>query len=57
MTGRHFRAIADAVADLRVDDKTRVAIAEAMADTLRAFNGNFKRQRFLDRCFNSGGKP
>lgn len=61
MTRKHFRAIADAVAEARrandydtteptagidaVDD-----VARNLADSLRQFNPSFDRARFLEAC-------
>ena len=48
MTRRHFNAIAKALYDSHASYETVIA----MAVTLRQFNVNFDRQRFIDAAFN-----
>jgi hypothetical protein len=54
MTRQHFKFIADTIkampdhaASLRAAKRS---VALAFADALRATNGGFKRDRFLDAC-------
>lgn len=62
MTRKHFQAIADAIAEARrahsindpdTDKIIQVGIddtARNIAASMRQFNPNFNRQRFLDAC-------
>jgi hypothetical protein len=62
MQRRHFRLIADTIANLSLSDNElddcglaqvealRKSIAEQFADALRSTNGNFDRSRFVDAC-------
>jgi len=49
MTKKHFRAFADAIAN--IDDRTeRERVASLVANVCRQFNSRFDRERFLRAC-------
>jgi hypothetical protein len=50
MSRKHFVAIAEAIRFMDVDDATRARIAHDMASTLRGFNAQFDRDRFVSAC-------
>lgn len=47
MTKQHFQAFADEIKCAQVDEQTRIAIAHAVANVARQFNGRFDVDRFM----------
>lgn len=50
MTRKFFRAVAQCVKNLDVDEKTRLTVANALAETLIEYNSGFRKQTFVDAC-------
>lgn len=48
LTRQHFRAIADAVRTMGLDDETRLQVARGLVPTLRRFNARFDAATFID---------
>lgn len=49
MTRKHFKMIAATVANIS-NEKIRKQVAEQFAQELKAYNINFKKDRFLEAC-------
>ena len=50
MTRKHFKAIADAVANSHLCRRCKKEMAEDLAAALRQFNSRFDYYRFIDAC-------
>lgn len=50
MTRKHFQAIADVIRKYGGDEGRKALMALEMAATLRQFNPNFDRERFIRAC-------
>ena len=48
MSRKHFVAIAEAIRFMDISAEAREVVAREMASTLRAFNSNFDRERFIE---------
>ena len=54
MTRKDFRAIAETIKNLDVNERNRLHIANSFANMLKHTNPRFDRERFLKACAASG---
>jgi hypothetical protein len=56
MTRKHFRAIAEAIAESNIDEESRVTVANKIASAIKGVSGNMDRNKFIDACKLNGAK-